>query len=58
MKNEVERYYVCGTYGDVRIFDRRQQKYVSCVRFKDELEARLVADKLNTPAWVREANAK
>lgn len=36
---ELDRYVVCGTYGAVRIFDTKHQKYMAGVDFITEEEA-------------------
>lgn len=47
-----ERYYACGGYGSVKIFDRKHQKYVSGVTFKDEQEAQDMIDALTAPDFL------
>lgn len=52
MTEEIERYYVCGSYGSVKIFDRKHQKYVSGVTFKTEAEAEEMIDALTKPNFL------
>ena len=56
MSDYVERYYVCGGYGSVKIFDRKHQKYVSGVTFKTEAEAEELVSKLTRPSFVPETD--
>jgi len=45
----IDRYYICGTYGNVRIFDRKHQKYVSGTSFPNEAEAEEFLSTLDIP---------
>jgi hypothetical protein len=53
MTKTVDRWFVCGTAGNIRIFDRKHQKYVNIISFNTAREAQAfveVLEKRQSPA--------